>query len=191
MRHNKRQTEPKMTQTQIIALLIKTSAEQLANNWPSTNTEFINSKNKPTLALMVKHGLVEFAQYSDSTIQFTARGIAEYAMSIRCHAQYLIHDQMTHPLFYGREERTRGNNIMRLRFTVPLGAKKEYWTNSTEFTFIDWHYIDDYGNRQRVNCNYETDCAVNTESDLQGLEQDLVRIMIARIPVVEICAIRN
>lgn len=186
---NKYKSEPKLTVDQIIEKMIDSTAYQLStrpNKWRPM--EFIPKKNAPTLAKMLKSrtGHFELAPYTDHDIQFSSTGLAFYETEIRNRAYSMIKAELDRELGYMRDFMTIGMKTFRLRFTATNIAKR-YWSNSPDFTFIDWQWSDEYSRSNSLNCIYDHESAVRYEERIQIMEAQLVRTIIGKIPRIELC----
>ena len=188
----KRQTvERKKTQAELIDLFKQETARIFAMGRSHDDyTEFVNSKNKPTLQAMVKRGILDFAdKYTDQSFILSAKSVALYGAEIRAMAYTMLQAEIDQELRWHRESTQAAHHELYVKYCA-TNVKREYWTNTPEFTFIDWCFHDDLGSYHRVNFSDHLNSMRNAEERIQESERCQSHVENASLLMIEVCAIR-
>jgi hypothetical protein len=184
-----RKTQRMLTQDEIIYELVRETARQLVSDYRYSHPIiYIPSKNLPTLAKMVKRGYVQFVDRTDYEITFSARGLAAYDTEIRLAAIQHIEDENGYDLRSSAADREQFANESYLRFCT-RSISKRYWSNTPNFWFLEFTFINALDKSVEINFNYDHGCTVNTESRLQWSDMLYSRAEIGTLPMVALSAI--
>lgn len=196
----KRKVTPKLTQDQILNLMIDSASEQMINCLPLSDgkrypiTEFIQAKNLDTLKKMEKRGLLSAVRYSGNSFTLSRESMLKYSAEIRNRAITRITAEFDRQWRYAQAELQNCLNWYQYKFIATNKRIEHSPFNNPDFCLFDYTGIVDNGiEPTRIYAKpYPTisnsdDRAYQLQRAIEYAES-LTRAEIGTIPIIEICA---